>query len=213
MKKKGQVVLNEDYELVPTSALKPHPRNVNRGDLSAIGESIVENGFYGAIVAQHSTRYILAGNHRFEAAKGAGLAKVPVVWVDVDDARALRILLADNRTTRLGADDQEALAALLQEILGQSDTLAGTGYDTADLDELLAELGSANSDAVGLTDEDAAPSAPEYPVPTAGDIWVLGKHRLLCGDLSPPAGRGIFTRRVTSSAEGADGHPANSCTP
>jgi ParB-like chromosome segregation protein Spo0J len=108
-----QPVINESYELVATDRLQPHPRNVNRGDLVAIGGSIAENGFYGAVVAQKSTGHILAGNHRYDAAKAAGIAEVPVTWVDVDDDRALRILLADNRTTRLGHDDQEALAALL----------------------------------------------------------------------------------------------------
>jgi hypothetical protein len=173
-------VLNEGYELVATSALKRHPRNVNRGDLVAIGDSIAENGFYGAVLAQRSTGYILAGNHRYEAAQTAGLSKVPVIWVDVDDDRALRILLVDNRTTRLGEDDQEALAALLQEILNDSETLAGTGYDEAALDALLAEVGVTQC-AEGLTDEDAVPEPLSFPVTEPGDLWTLGKHRLLCG--------------------------------
>jgi DNA modification methylase len=174
-------VLNEGYELVAISALKRHPRNVNRGDLVAIGDSITENGFYGAVVAQRSTGYTLAGNHRYEAAQTAGLSEVPVIWVDVDDDRALRILLVDNRTTRLGEDDQEALAVLLQQILSDSETLAGTGYDEAALDALLAEVGVTQC-AEGLTDEDAVPEQLSFPVTEPGDLWLLGKHRLLCGD-------------------------------
>jgi ParB-like chromosome segregation protein Spo0J len=57
-------IINQEYELVPTGRLRPHPRNVNRGDLAVIAESIAQNGFYGAVVAQRSTGYILAGNHR-----------------------------------------------------------------------------------------------------------------------------------------------------
>jgi DNA modification methylase len=176
------LVINQDYELVATETLKKHPRNVNRGDLVAIEGSIAENGFYGAIVAQRSTGHILAGNHRFDAAVAAGMANVPVTWVDVDDDRALRILLADNRTTRLGHDDQEALAALLQEILTDTDTLAGTGFDEAALDALLAEVGVEQVPAEGLTDEDSTPEAPEQPATVPGDLWILGRHRLLCGD-------------------------------
>lgn len=175
-------VINQSYELVATERLLPHPRNVNRGDLAAIGGSIAENGFYGAIVAQKSTGHILAGNHRYDAAKATGIAEVPVTWVDVDDDRALRILLADNRTTRLGHDDQEALAALLQEILADTQTLAGTGFDETALDELLAEVGVTECEPEGLTDEDAVPEPLSFPITEPGDLWVLGKHRLLCGD-------------------------------
>jgi ParB-like chromosome segregation protein Spo0J len=137
--RQGTRVINTASTLEPVTALKPHPRNVNEGDLGAILESINENGFYGSIVAQRSTGFILAGNHRYQAAVQAGASEVPVTWVDVDDARALRILLADNRTTRLGRDDQEALTLLLQE-LARDGGLAGTGYDGDDLDDLLKEL-------------------------------------------------------------------------
>ena len=104
-------LLNQAVEDVPLDQLKLHPRNANRGDASAILESINTNGFWGTIVAQRSTGYVLAGNHRLEAARSAGADQVPVAWVDVDDEAALRILVADNRTTRLGADEPEALAA------------------------------------------------------------------------------------------------------
>jgi hypothetical protein len=177
-----QPVINESYELVATDRLTPHPRNVNRGDMVAIGGSIAENGFYGAVVAQKSTGHILAGNHRYDSAVAAGIAAVPVTWVDVDDDRALRILLADNRTTRLGHDDQEALVALLQEILDDTQTLAGTGFDEAALDELLAEVGITECAPEGLTDEDTVPEPLAFPVTEPGDLWVLGNHRLLCGD-------------------------------
>jgi DNA modification methylase len=157
--------------------------------LGAILESINENGFYGSIVAQRSTGFILAGNHRYQAALQAGASEVPVTWVDVDDARALRILLADNRTTRLGHDNEQALAELLKE-LADDGGLAGTGYDGDDLDELLKELG----------EEPTAPADPGAQLDKAeelrekwqtarGQLWLIpsrtvagGTHRLLCGD-------------------------------
>jgi DNA modification methylase len=112
---------------------------------------------------------------------------VPTTWVDVDDDRALRILLADNRSTRAGHDDQEALAALLKEILGESETLEGTGYSGEDLDALLQVLDQEPTVQVlapveGLTDEDAVPEPQPDPFTLPGDIWLLGDHRLMCGD-------------------------------
>lgn len=133
-------IINQALEQVPVATLRLHPRNVNQGDVGAIHESIEANGFYGAVIAQRSTGYVLAGNHRLQAAQHAGAAEVPVIWVDVDDTEALRILLADNRTTRLGHDDPQALAELLQEILADAGTLQGTGYDGDALDELLRDL-------------------------------------------------------------------------
>lgn len=155
-------IINQAVEMVPPGALKLHPRNVNDGDVGAIHESIQHNGFYGTIVAQRSTGYVLAGNHRLQAAQHAGATEVPVVWVDVDDDHALRILLADNRTTRLGNDDPEALARLLQEIADTAGTLDGTAYSGDDLDELLAGLSRPDEDEWGdalgaLPDGDRAP--------------------------------------------------------
>ncbi len=68
-----------------------------------------------------------------------GATEIPVTWVDVDDDAALRIMLADNRTARLGHDDDAALAELLKE-LADDGGLEGSGYDNDDLDELLADL-------------------------------------------------------------------------
>src|SRR5690606_25237704 len=103
-------------------------------------ESIEHNGFYGVVVVQRSTGYILAGNHRYLAARHAGATEIPVAWVDVDDDEALRILLADNRTNDLASYDNHALAELLQGLMTETGTLDGTGYGGDALDELLADL-------------------------------------------------------------------------
>jgi hypothetical protein len=124
-KENGVRILNQTVETVAVTDLKTHPRNVNQGDLGAIHESITANGFWGTIVAQRSTGYVLAGNHRLMAAQQAGATEVPVAWVDVDDEAALRILLADNRTTRLGQDDPNVLAELLQELAASDAGLTG----------------------------------------------------------------------------------------
>ena len=132
-------LLNAASEMVNVQALTPHPRNANLANMDAITESIHESGFYGGIVAQRSTGYILAGNHRYQAAVQLGATEIPVHWVEIGNKAALKIMLADNATAAAAVRDDEALAALLSE-LQLTDTLTGTGYADADLDALLAGM-------------------------------------------------------------------------
>jgi hypothetical protein len=133
-------IINEKTELVSVDKLKPHPKNPRQGDVGAIHVSIEANGFYGSVIAQKSTGHILAGNHRFLAAKHANAEKVPVTWVDVSDEEAVRILLADNRTNDLATYNEDALAELLEGLMRDTGSIEGSGYDGNDLDELLAAL-------------------------------------------------------------------------
>lgn len=113
---------------------------MNEGDIGAIS-TIMENlGFFGACLVQKSTRRIIAGKHRWISAQGEGKPDVPVLWLDVDDDTATRIMLADNRAARLGHDDDRALADLLTELAEGPKGLVGTGFDGDALDELLADL-------------------------------------------------------------------------
>lgn len=128
-------------EYVEVNTLTLHPRNARDGDIGAIITSIQQNGWFGTLVAQKSTRYILAGNHRFQAARQLGMTHVPVYWVDCDDERALAILIADNRTSDIGRWDEQGLIDILSD-LQQSDMLLGTGYDDEDLAKLLGDAGS-----------------------------------------------------------------------
>ncbi|MEP0766736.1 MAG: ParB N-terminal domain-containing protein [Fimbriimonadia bacterium] len=180
----GCRVINDKLEMVAVADLKLHPRNPRRGDVGAIQESIEENGFYGAVVAQRSTAYVLAGNHRLKAAIEAGMEHVPVFWVDVDDDRALRILLADNRTNDLAGYDDETLARLLKELQEGEIGFLGTGYDTNALDELLKELGEPD---LPLKEDPGAELAKAEELQIKwkterGQLWLIGEHRLLCGD-------------------------------
>lgn len=132
--------INDQYEEVELERLAPHPRNPRVGDVDLIAESIDVNGFYGAVVAQRSTGYVLAGNHRLLAARKLGAASMPVVWVDCDATEALRILLADNRTSDLASYHDEVLAKLLQDIQADTGSLVGTGFNGEALEELLVDL-------------------------------------------------------------------------
>lgn len=141
-------VVNGDHEMVAVGDLTTHPGNPRRGDLASVKASIEVNGFYGTIVAQRSTGYVLAGNHRLMAARELGMSEVPVVWVDCDDTRARAILAADNRTSELGGFDSEALATLL-EGLRIEDALVGTGYNQDDISVLLESFNTPEDDAWG----------------------------------------------------------------
>lgn len=123
---------------VAIDELLPHPQNPRRGNLDVIKASITRNGFYGAVVAQKSTKFLLVGNHRCQAAKELGHKTVPTLWLDVDDVTALRILLVDNRANDLADHNTRDLAKLLERLRDES--LDGTGYTDDDLKDLINEL-------------------------------------------------------------------------
>lgn len=151
-------------EEVPLKRLRPHPKNVRQGDIGAISESLRVHGQYRPIVAQTSTGHILAGNHTYKAAKALKWDTIHVVWVDVDDDEALRILLVDNRTTDLATYDSQLLADLLTAMTESEMKLAGTGFDGDDLDELLADLGNNKSE------NQNDPPPPRDVCPTCGKV-------------------------------------------
>jgi DNA modification methylase len=172
--------IHQEYDpAVPVASLSEHPDNPRRGNVDAIDGSMRIHGFYGAVLAQLHTGRIVAGNHRYRVAVERGEDTLPVIWLDVDDDQARRILLADNRTGDLGDYSPETLEALLRELLVETDLgLAGTGYSVQDL----ARLFGSPEPEPGLSDPDDAPEAPLVPRSKPGDLWLLGPHRILCGD-------------------------------
>jgi ParB-like chromosome segregation protein Spo0J len=126
--------------LVPMEELAPHPRNANNGDIDAIAQSLMANGMFRPVVVQRSTGYILAGNHTYAAMASLGEAEIPAYYLDVTDAQALKIMLADNRTAQLAVMDDGLLIDLLREV-GANDAanFFGTGYTDADLLDLLKQ--------------------------------------------------------------------------
>ena len=127
-----------DPLLIPMEEVKAHPNNARNGDVDAIAESIEVNGFIAPVIAQKSTGYIVAGNHRYYALMQMGASRIPVIWVDVDDQAAKRYLLADNRTSDLGTYDNSMLLGLLEEMQAEDLSLSGTGYHEYDVEVLRA---------------------------------------------------------------------------
>lgn len=176
------LVRNQEISLAPVDGLKPHPRNPRQGDVGAIYTQIDQHGFYGAIVAQRSTGYILAGNHRYQAALHAGMQQIPVAWLDVSDREALEILLSDNRTADLATYDDNELAAILKELWAEERDLRGTGYDADDLDQLIEDLDREERASDGGPATDKLEQLQRQWGTTEGQIWTIGLHRLMCGD-------------------------------
>jgi ParB-like chromosome segregation protein Spo0J len=130
---------------VPLEQLHTFPGNARRGDLALIAESLRENGQYKPLVVNRGTHTgrpgeILAGNNTFLAAVSLEWDRLAVTFVDVDEERARKILLVDNKSNDVAGYDHEELAAILAEV-GQ-ENLAGTGFSLAETEKIIdaAEL-------------------------------------------------------------------------
>ena len=166
-------------EVRPLDAVRPYANNPRQNDdaVEAVAESIRRFGFRQPIVVD-ADGVIVAGHTRFRAAQRLGLATVPVhVATDLtpDEVRAYR--LADNKTAELASWDDAMLSIELDALRGAGIDWTLLGFDEEELAKLLAPAGTE-----GLTDPDAVPEKPADPITKPGDLWWLGKHRLLCGD-------------------------------
>lgn len=163
----------------PLGDLSLLPGNPRRGDVGAVARSLEVFGQRKAIVANRDGT-IIAGNHTFQAAQSLGWSEIAVVFVDDDDATAKAYALADNRTAELGGYDDEALIAYLSQVqASDAELLAATGWSDGDLAALMAATTELPAP---LEDPDAVPDLPAEPTSVLGDVWVLGPHRLVCGD-------------------------------
>ena len=127
-----------DIAQVPVAEVVEHPANARRGDVEAIKLSLETHGQYAPVVVQRSTGYVVKGNHTLRAARELGWDTIGVVYVDVNDDQATRIMLVDNATSDAGTYDAQSMQDLIDALEGD---LAGTGYDAESIDELLRTLG------------------------------------------------------------------------
>src|SRR5436190_5564460 len=173
-------------EMWPLGRLVPYERNARTHtaeQIEQIASSILKFGFTQPIlVDQHNG--ILAGHGRTKAARLLGLAEVPVIQLDylTDDERRAYII-ADNKLAENAGWDDEMLRGELAALDDAGFDLELTGFSEREDAELLDDSGDALE---GETDADEAPPLSD-PVSRPGDLWLLGKHRVLCGDSRDPA--------------------------
>ena len=121
---------------VPVDSIEPHPENARQGDVGVISESLRVNGIYRPLIVQESSNLILKGNNTWQAIISLEWDTCPVVFLDVDDEEARRVMLADNRL----ADKAGYYNAVLAEVLLDLDSLDGTGFTPTDIDDVLKDL-------------------------------------------------------------------------
>jgi hypothetical protein len=167
--------------------LVPHARNArthSEAQVARIAASIREFGWTNPILVDGG-RGVIAGHGRLLAARKLGMAEVPVIELaHLSEAQKRAYVLADNRLALDAGWDEEMLRIELGDLREQGFDLGLTGFDAEEIGRLLVDA------ADGLTDPDQVPEAPETPVSRPGDLWVLGRHRLVCGDATDPAAVG-----------------------
>ena len=179
------VTSNFKVELRNIEDVKPYERNPRLNDkaVNAVAASLSEFGFRQPIVVDEDG-VIIAGHTRWKAATKLGLAKVPVhIATDLtpDQVRAYR--LADNRTGEIAQWDLSILPIELNELRMNEFDMDVLAFDEDELGQL---LNAAQGVSEGLTDPDDIPEPPDEAISKRGDIWILGNHRLMCGDSSSP---------------------------
>ncbi len=165
-----------------TTKLLPYARNARTHSdeqVAQIAASIAEFGFTNPILAG-SDGVIVAGHGRLAAAQKLGLEVVPVVVLDhLSPTQRRALVIADNRIAENAGWDDAMLRVEIAALQDDDFDLSLTGFDADSLAELMA---GDEPDGEGQTDDDAVPEVSEIPVSRPGDVWLLGGHRLLCGD-------------------------------
>jgi hypothetical protein len=164
----------------PVASLVPYSSNARThtpAQINLIARSIEAFGFTNPLLVD-GERGIIAGHGRYQAAQKLRLTEVPTIelsWLTPAEKQAY--IIADNQTAIAGAGwDAEMLRLELGDLKELGFDLSLTGFDEVQLGSFLAEKTE------GLTDPDDVPPVPEHPVTQPGDLWLLGRHKLLCGD-------------------------------
>jgi DNA modification methylase len=161
-------------------SLRPDPANArthNEANLAAIEASLRRFGQVEPLVISAATKQIVGGHGRLAAMRSLGWAECDVVEVDLNSIDATALGIALNRSAELATWDEETLTKLLASLRDEG-ALDGVGFSDNELNVLLAQFDTATNDVNDVAPEDP----PEVPISRLGDLWVLGDHRLLCGD-------------------------------
>jgi ParB-like chromosome segregation protein Spo0J len=180
----------ERIETWPLERLKPYARNAKThgaDQVAKIAASMAKFGWTNPVLVG-SDGELIAGHGRILAAAELGLTEAPVIVLDhltEEQRRAYRI--ADNRLVE-SPWDEALLAAELQELAAEDFDLSVVGFSDAELDQLLAfDVGGGDVSDGASVPPVVVPEPPRNPASRAGDLWILGDHRLLCGDSTSPA--------------------------
>jgi len=175
-----QIVTVSTAELA-TMGASWNPRRIDDHDLAALRRSLKFFGTVEPIVVNTRSGHIVGGHQRVRAAEAEGIDTLPVVYVDLDDPSEKQLNLALNRIS--GEFDLEKLQEVLADLQRTGADMELTGFTGTELEEFLRG-GDVAVD--GLTDPDDIPEPPDEPQTQAGDLIILGDHRLLCGDSAKP---------------------------
>jgi DNA modification methylase len=165
-------------EYWPTESLIDYAKNPRKNDhaIDRMAAAIKEFGFRVPILAK-SDKLVVDGHLRLKAAKKLSLKEVPVMLADdMSDTQIKAFRLSVNRVAEIAEWDLDLLKLELMDLNLEGFDLSLIGFD----DDLLANM--LKEETEGLTDEDAVPDVPDDPATKLGDVWILGKHRLMCGD-------------------------------
>lgn len=173
--------MTPEIKMIAVDALVPYARNARThsdDQVAQIAASIAEFGFTNPILTD-GDRGVIAGHGRLAAARKLRLPEVPVIELShLTPIQKKAYILADNRIATNAGWDDALLGIELAELQDAGFDLALTGFTEDEWDKLIA----GDESAEGLTDEDAVPEVTDDPVSQPGDIWLLGEHKLLCGD-------------------------------
>ena len=173
-------IIAPNFQLAIANIVENNPR-VNEGAVDAVAASIREFSFAQPIVVDTDS-VIIVGHTRLKAAQKLGLERVPVVvasHLTPEQVRAYRI--ADNKTNELAEWNYDLLPIEIGALKEANYDLGLLGFDAEELAKIMW-----NGIEEGLTDPDDVPLPPDEAITQPGDLWILGNHRLLCGDSSNP---------------------------
>jgi DNA modification methylase len=167
-------------ETLKTADLIPYARNSrthSEGQVAQIAGSIREFGFTNPVLIDGDNG-IIAGHGRVMAAQKLGLDEVPCIRLDhLTETQRRAYIIADNKLALNSGWDEEMLGLELADLRELDFDINLIGFDADEINALFPE-----EQTEGLTDEDAVPEVPAQPVTVEGDVWLLGRHRLMCGD-------------------------------
>lgn len=179
-----------EIQYLPINSLKPNPRNArthSRKQIKHLADAIKMSGYFSPVVIDED-RNVIAGHGRLSAAKLLSMTVVPTIQLrELSPAKKRALALADNKISSEAGWDNEILSVefpeLIELLTQESLPIDITGFAAPEVDQILADFDDQSKDPI----EDIPEPLDCPPVSKTGDLWQLGKHRLLCGDARDPS--------------------------